>query len=115
MEVSVLHIDDCPNWVETGSRLRTALDGLGASEIPVDFTVLRTHEEAGAVPFAGSPTIVVDGTDLFPSDGQTTDLACRVYQTGGRLAGMPSVDDIAKALRHRIGSIDADPGSAARR
>ena len=76
MEVSVLHIDDCPNWVETGSRLRTALDGLGASEIPVDFTVLRTHEEAGAVPFAGSPTIVVDGTDLFPSDGQTTDLAC---------------------------------------
>lgn len=102
MDVSILHIDDCPNWVETGSRLRTALDDLGASETPIDFTVLRTHEEAGQVPFAGSPTIVVNGTDLFPSNGQTTDLACRVYQTGGHLAGLPSTNDIAEALRKRL-------------
>lgn len=102
MDVSILHIDDCPNWVETGTRLRTALDDLGASKTALNFTVLRTHEEAGRVPFAGSPTILVDGTDLFPSNGQTTDLACRVYQTGGRLAGLPSAGDITQALRQRM-------------
>lgn len=115
MEISVLHIDDCPNWVETGSRLRTALDDLGTSGTLVNFTLLRTHEEAAEVPFAGSPTILVDGSDLFPSNGQTTDLACRVYQTGGHLAGIPSLDDIEDALRQRLNSSDPNSGSTSRR
>lgn len=101
MEVSVLHIDDCPNWVEAGSRLRTALNNVGASDTEVSFVTLHTREDASRVPFAGSPTILVDGEDLFPSNGGTTDLACRVYQTDGRLAGLPSLGDIETALRQR--------------
>lgn len=105
MDVSVLHIDDCPNWVEAGSRLRTALNNVGASGTVVNFVALHTPEDASRVPFAGSPTILVDGEDLFPSNGHTTDLACRVYQTDGRLAGLPSLGDIEAALRqHNSGA-----------
>ena len=102
MDISVLHIDDCPNWVETGSLLRTALDTIGASDTAVGFVALHTPEDAARVPFAGSPTILVDGTDLFPSDGQTSDLACRIYQTDGHFAGLPSLRDIEEALRQRL-------------
>lgn len=100
MDVSLIHIADCPNWVETGTRMRAALDNLGMDETEVTFTLLRTPEDAARVSFAGSPTILVDGTDLFPSDGRTTDLACRLYQTDGHFAGLPSLEDIEDALRH---------------
>lgn len=102
MDISVLHIEDCPNWVEAGSRIRTALKHLGVSNMEVGFIELRTPEDASLVPFAGSPTILVDGTDLFPSDGRTTDLACRIYRAGAHFAGIPSQDDFEDALRRRF-------------
>jgi hypothetical protein len=102
MDVSVLHIDDCPNWVEAGARLRTALRDLGASDTEVSFVALHTPDDASHVLFAGSPTLLIDGVDLFPTDGRTTDLACRVYRTDGHLAGLPSLADIEVALRQRL-------------
>jgi len=102
MHVSVLHIDDCPNWVEASSRLVTALRNVGIPNTEVSFVVLRTPEDASRVPFAGSPTILVDGEDLFPSTGRSTDLACRIYRTDGHVAGLPSLEDIEEALRHRL-------------
>lgn len=102
MDVSVLHIDDCPNWVEAGTRLRTALSALGVSDTEVSSVTLHTPEDVSRVPFAGSPTLLVDGVDLFPSDGRTPDLACRIYQTEGRLAGLPSLAEIEAALRRRL-------------
>jgi len=102
MDVAVLHIDDCPNWVEASSRLATALRNVGMPDTEVSFVMLRTFEDASRVPFAGSPTIVVDGDDLFPSSGRTTDLACRVYFSEGHVAGLPSLEDIEIALRQRL-------------
>ena len=102
MDVSVLHIDDCPSWVETSSRLAAALGNVGIPDTKVRFVVLRTREDALRVPFSGSPTILVDGEDLFPSSGRTTDLACRIYFSERHLAGLPSLEDIETALRQRL-------------
>ncbi|MGX5697662.1 hypothetical protein ACWKWP_15805 [Agromyces soli] len=102
MKVQVVHIDACPNWVEAGDRVRSALDGAGLAEVPVEFVLLRTPEEAAEVEFAGSPTILVDGADVFPSGGRTTDLACRVYFTEAGLAGLPSEEQLSAAIRSRI-------------
>jgi hypothetical protein len=98
MEIEILHIDDCPNWQEAGARVRQALQELGAPEVPVTFTLLSTVEEAAARPFAGSPTVLIDGVDAFPSDGATADLACRVYRVDGRFAGAPSVAALRAVL-----------------
>ena len=98
MEIEILHIDDCPNWQEAGARVRQALQEVGAPEVPVTFTLLSTVEEAAARPFAGSPTVLIDGVDAFPSDGATADLACRVYRVDGRFAGAPSVADLRAVL-----------------
>ena len=98
MNVEVLHIEDCPNWVEAGSRLREALNATGLAETTITYRLLSTPQEAAQVPFAGSPTITIDGEDLFPTGGLTTDLACRVYPTPTGLAGLPTTDQILDAI-----------------
>lgn len=102
MKVRVLHIEECPSWEETGTRTRQALDGAGMADVAVEFVVIRTSDEAAASTFAGSPTIVVNDVDLFPSDGQTTSLACRVYFTEHGLTGAPTRTQIERALQKHI-------------
>lgn len=101
MKVQVLHIDDCPNWEEAGARTRQALDAVGLSSVPVEYVLIRTEYEAASTGFAGSPTIVVDGEDLFPSEGRTADLACRIYPSPAGLAGMPTRAQLEQALSER--------------
>jgi len=102
MKVQVFHIEECPSWEEAGARARQALDGVGLADVAVEFVVIRTRNEAASTAFAGSPTIVVDGEDLFPSDGQTTSLACRVYFTEHGLAGTPTRPQIERALQNHM-------------
>lgn len=97
-----MHIGACPNWISAGERTRAALDTLGMEDVSVEYLLLRTPEEASEVAFAGSPTILLDGEDAFPSAGRTTDLACRIYQTGTGLAGLPTVNQIEDAIRSRL-------------
>lgn len=105
MEIQVLHIDECPNWQEAGDRVRRALDSIGLGDVPVEFVLIRTADEAVRLAFAGSPTILVDGEDLFPSEGQTADLACRVYLTESGVAGAPTVGQLERALEERAALI----------
>ena len=102
MKIEVVHIEDCQNWEEAGRRLRVALDTIGALDVKVDYRLLTTSEDAAGVWFAGSPTVLIDGVDAFPADSRTTDLACRVYYTDGRISRLPTVEQLVQALRkHR--------------
>jgi hypothetical protein len=101
MNIEVLHIEDCPSWVEAGNRLREALDATGFGETTITYRLLSTSEDAARVAFAGSPTITIDGQDLFPSGSPTTDLACRVYLTSTGLAGLPTTEQLIEAIGAR--------------
>jgi hypothetical protein len=102
MRVEVLHIEDCPNWEEAGRRARTVLDTLGRRDTAVEYRLLETREDAAAVWFAGSPTILIDGADAFPSDGQTSELACRLYYTEAGISRLPTVEQLTRVFQeHR--------------
>jgi hypothetical protein len=101
MKVEILHIDDCPNWEEAGRRMTAALIETGHENVGVTFRRLQSSEDASGVPFAGSPTIVVDGADLFPTGTRITELACRVYGTRDGLAGLPTAEQLVDALNQR--------------
>lgn len=101
MRIEILHIDDCHNWGEAGERMRTALETAGV-DAAVGFRLLRTSQEAAQVPFSGSPTILIDGTDAFPTASTTSDLACRLYWTDGGPAGVPSLEQLVVAIRSRM-------------
>ncbi|AMB60519.1 alkylmercury lyase [Microterricola viridarii] len=99
MRIELLHIDGCPNTGPAESRLREAVASAGLDGVAeVGTRLLSTPDDAGAAFFAGSPTFLLDGADLFPGADRTTDLACRVYPTDAGLAGAPTVDQLRAAL-----------------
>ena len=100
VKVQVLYIDACPNWIEAVERTRAALDATGLAGTEVESVLVHTEAEAAAAVFGGSPTVLVDGEDLFPG-ARTSDLACRVYFTEVGTAGMPSGQQLEEALHRR--------------
>lgn len=97
MKVELLHIVDCPNAPTAGARVRAVLDALGCVDIPVEQVVIQDEAEAVNGRFAGSPTILVDGVDLFPTT-PVQSLACRVYMTDNGPAGAPTRAQIEASL-----------------
>lgn len=109
MTLEVLHIEDCPNWQEAGGRRQeagvrasNALLALGRPDVGVKYRLVSTPDDAELTGFAGSPTLTLAGKDIFPSDGRTADLACRIYFTSHGLVGLPTEEQIAEALRARL-------------
>jgi hypothetical protein len=89
MDVTLLYFDGCPSWQTADARLAELAEEL-------DLTVTRrqvtTPEEAERVSFRGSPTILVDGRDVFAEGHEPVGLSCRVYQTPDGPAGAPTVE-----------------------
>ncbi|TFD19213.1 thioredoxin family protein [Cryobacterium sp. TMS1-13-1] len=96
--IELLHIANCPNSEVTLQRLHRAVANTMSSNTSVKPTLVDSAETAARLPFAGSPTILVDGVDLFPTDGRTRDLACRIYPTPNGMAGAPTQQQIEAAL-----------------
>ncbi len=99
MKLQVLGIEGCPNTNDAAAAARHALDSIGRNDVAVETVLITSADHAARVGFAGSPTFAIDGADLFPSDGNTTELACRVYITEQGMAGAPTQTQIAAALR----------------
>ena len=98
MKVELLHIVDCPNTAIAEANARAALDVVELGAVPVELVTIRTEAEAASTQFGGSPTILLDGVDLFPTTPARS-LACRVYATGSGYAGAPTQEQIEAALR----------------
>ncbi|AKV85469.1 alkylmercury lyase [Microbacterium sp. CGR1] len=98
MKIELLHIAECPSWIEAGHRVTAALREAGYEATELRYRLIRTEEDAAEVPFAGSPTITLNGKDLFPGADPSADLACRVYATPEGLAGLPTIDQIRNAI-----------------
>jgi hypothetical protein len=99
VEVELLVIPDCPGTDEASELLRTALDDIGLAETPFTVLVIDTGAAARGRRFAGSPTFVVDGVDLFESGTTGDAIACRVYPTPEGLRSVPALRDLRKALK----------------
>lgn len=103
MQIELLYFDGCPSW-------RIALDNLRAvlaeSDAPIDVKLTRVESNKQAIEarFVGSPTIRLDGVDLFPvghEDHEDYALGCRVYHTPDGLLGWPTVEMIRSAMSER--------------
>jgi hypothetical protein len=71
-------------------------------EADVSLVAVNTDEEARRFAFPGSPTIRVDGEDLFPLPDRTEyALGCRMYATAEGLKGSPTAMMLRAALAER--------------
>ncbi|MGC8480643.1 MAG: thioredoxin family protein [Acidimicrobiales bacterium] len=102
MEIELRVIEGCPHVAEM-------LEALGAIvedrvDIALVIRVIRTEEEASFLQFPGSPTILIDGEDPFPSDPGVTGLSCRRYALDHGGIGIPDEEMLRKVIEaHEAG------------
>jgi len=96
-QVAFQYFSGCPNWKTTHQRLEEAI---GDRSMSIEMQLVESPEEAAAVDFRGSPTVLIDGVDPFadPDTPAAGTLACRVYQGAD---GSPTVDQLREALTAR--------------
>lgn len=97
-EVMLLYFDGCPSWKTTNQRLRTVANDL---EFTLRLQKVDTPEAAEEWNFRGSPTVLVDGRDVFAVGDEPVGLACRVYQTPDGPSGSPSIEQLRDVLDGR--------------
>jgi hypothetical protein len=97
VDVTLQYFGGCPNWQLALHRIRLAAHEIGVS-VRVRTVLVEAQQDADRLGFAGSPTILLDGRDPFASPGAAPALVCRVYDTPGGLAGVPSLEQIVLAL-----------------
>jgi hypothetical protein len=100
MTVELLWWQGCPSHPETLADLERILseEGIGAELRRVE---IESDEQARREHFPGSPTIRVDGEDIFPAEeGEPYSLTCRIYRLrDGRVSPTPDPEDLREALR----------------
>ena len=97
MRLQILHVPDCPGAEALDSLLGPLL--AARPDIQVTRQVVRTQDEAGRLGMTGSPTVLADGRDLFPTPGQKPSLSCRLYPgEHGRLGAAPTAAQLREAL-----------------
>ena len=102
MTVELLWWEGCPSYPQTRADLERILseEGIGAELRSVE---IESDEQARREHFPGSPTIRVDGEDIFPPEEvEPYSLTCRVYRLpDGRISPTPDPDELRAALMRR--------------
>lgn len=97
MKIELLYFDGCPNWQPALKNLRIALS-LEQLDLPIEMIRVGKEDDATRLKFLGSPSIHVDGTDLWPEERKRFLLSCRLYQTPEGQKGWPTVSMLREAL-----------------
>ena len=95
MVVTLLFFVGCPNWQITNAHLEALSAEFG---FDLDRHQVETDEDARRLHFRGSPTVLIDGRDLFATGDEPIGLSCRIYRTERGLTGAPSVEQLHEAL-----------------
>ncbi len=94
-DVTLLYFDGCPSWQQADGHLRVLSSEL---ELRVRREKVETPEAAERLRFRGSPTILVDGRDVFARGDEPVGLSCRIHQTPDGPAGSPTLEMLREVL-----------------
>ncbi|MDQ3303654.1 MAG: hypothetical protein M3518_09940, partial [Actinomycetota bacterium] len=114
VKVELLYFKFCPAYRKAEQNLKNALSR-EAFQSEVELVAVNTDAEAGALRFPGSPTIRMEGRDLFPTaEREAWRLGCRVYAGPEGLKDHPTEEMIRAALRRspvRAPDASGEPGA----
>jgi hypothetical protein len=99
MVIEFLSFAGCPHAPILRRRLDDALQALGVPVAPVAVDLNALSQAQDPRSGFGSPTILVDGLDLFgmESPAVSEEPACRLYRSA-----LPSTADVIVKLRERL-------------
>ena len=99
MKFEILYFDGCPTYRTAENNLKEVLAQEGI-EAEIELVAVNTDEEASRLSFPGSPTIRVEGRDLFPVEGRGAGgLSCRTYAAPEGSKGSPTAQMLRAALK----------------
>ncbi len=97
MDIELQYFESCPNW-QIALRRLTRIAGERPG-LAVHLRPVATPEEAEDIGFRGSPTILIDGRDVFARGDEPTGMTCRRYHTPDGPAGAPTLAQLRDAVR----------------
>lgn len=89
MRVELLYWDGDPNYMAARQRLVEVLTE-DAFETPIQMVSVNTPADAELLDFPGSPTIRMDGIDIYPAGIGPPALGLRAYPSDDDLEAAPS-------------------------
>ena len=100
MRVELLWWEGCPSYPQTLADLEQSLAAADL-DTHVEMVEVESDEQARRERFPGSPTIRIDGEDVFPPpEAEPYSLTCRVYRLrDGRPSPTPDPEDLLEAIR----------------
>ena len=111
MKMEILYFDGCPTYLDAEKTLREVLEERGITA-EIELVAVTTDGEAQELRFAGSPTIRVDGEDLFPVPERAEyALGCRMYATSEGLRGSPTSTMLSEALEKKQAEVVEEASS----
>jgi hypothetical protein len=103
LQVDILFTKDCTDWETADELVQQALQDLGL-EADFNYWLVESDRKAFEYNFIGSPTIRVNGEDLFPTKkGTPAGLRLRSYFSDEGMLGHPTYEMIVEALQERLG------------
>ncbi len=102
MKAEVLYFDGCPTY----GQVRQFLEELRKEEgwdFELQLVNVETDERAVKLKFTGSPTILVNGEELFPPNPDAPYArACRMFFWEGKMHGAPTKEMLRQALQEKL-------------
>ncbi|WP_304225960.1 alkylmercury lyase [Gracilinema caldarium] len=97
------YFEGCPNAVKTLENLKLAMKNLNIAESYLEIREVSTPEVAELIHFHGSPTILIDGVDIYTGNKpMSSNFTCRIYNFSGRKTGIIPQDFIESKLHYLI-------------
>lgn len=97
VSVEILYFSGCPSWKQTIEDLKFVLAEKGINS-EIKLTRVESDDDAKAKKFLGSPTIRINGRDLFPVNKPNYCLQCRVYSTPDGMLAIPTREMLNERL-----------------
>jgi hypothetical protein len=95
------YFDGCPNAAETLENLK-GLMAQGLIKESLYITEIKGIEEAEGVKFQGSPTILLDGKDIYTGkEPKGYNYTCRIYTFDGEQTGVLSAERIIELYQNQ--------------
>ncbi len=97
MKIELLYFDGCPTYRPAHEALKQALSEEGI-DARIQLLAVNTDEEAQRMQVPGSPTIRVNGRDLFPAPEPQAGARMPDVPTPEGLRGTPTKEMLREAL-----------------
>lgn len=100
LSIDFLYFKSCPNYIKTKFNLIAAANELGISQF---YNEIEVDDKSYAnYAFAGSPSILLNGNDIFLDGNVEPVYTCRTFTIDGKMTGIPPKTAIKNALLQRI-------------